>query len=370
MKVLIGFLGRVGSGVISGFLRADDFVRPLTLYITHSPIVQLLAAFAALLGFGVVLVTAYQIGVDLEDRKSERAQRVDDAIERAWDRLLRPAAGNTGKGEAMTYLLERGISLNGVDLSCRSIGNWDRERNECARRVQIEGVRIDKTDWEEMAFGTLPKRGGVVSNGILASADLSDTDLFSFHVTLMQIRNINLSRTNMVGSILLGTVIRGWFDEAYIGNCDLSDARIYPTEKPPTLHRCAVNNALLPWLDEETSWTELTAWADTPPLDIDPPSEEEGEVSHIRAHGPMVLGRIRLCEPPLDEGGKPVSARPVLMFILSECKPVSVEDAMKRYPEAYKPLQPPSMFEIGAYHKQHKKDLSVSPPSKPEISSP
>lgn len=62
-----------------------------------------------------------------EDRATRRAE--DDArrlaaISQAWETLLRPVGGNTGKGAALTLLLQQGQSIAGADLSCEGVGTW------------------------------------------------------------------------------------------------------------------------------------------------------------------------------------------------------------------------------------------------------
>ena len=56
--------------------------------------------------------------IEFADREAERENARLDRIERAWNRVLRPAGGNTGKGEAVSYLINQGVSLEGLDLSC------------------------------------------------------------------------------------------------------------------------------------------------------------------------------------------------------------------------------------------------------------
>lgn len=83
-----------------------------------------------------------------EDRQEERAARRLDRISQAWETLLRPVGGNTGKGSALNILLQDGQSLQGADLTCRSIGEW--RDDECTRPAILADVELS---WSEAETG-------------------------------------------------------------------------------------------------------------------------------------------------------------------------------------------------------------------------
>jgi hypothetical protein len=49
------------------------------------------------------------------------------------DATAATCGGNTGKGDAFTYLFNGGAVLDGVDLSCQATGNWNTEPGVCAK---------------------------------------------------------------------------------------------------------------------------------------------------------------------------------------------------------------------------------------------
>ena len=97
----------------------------LVRHLVQSDGAKLVGLVAGATGFIVLLFTAYQISVDLEDRIELRSELREDAIERYRSVLLRRAPGNTGKGEAITNIHDRGGSLEGWDASCEAVGLWD-----------------------------------------------------------------------------------------------------------------------------------------------------------------------------------------------------------------------------------------------------
>lgn len=108
----------LGASRIWRFLDARS--RILTDFLEQSASIRLLTIFGAIVGFTIVIGTAWQIWNDLIDRREER-------IERAWTRLLAQAGGNIGKGGAIQILWDEGISFDRVDLSCKSLGSFDRQ---------------------------------------------------------------------------------------------------------------------------------------------------------------------------------------------------------------------------------------------------
>lgn len=75
------------------------------------------------------VLTLVVTGATLLSLMEEFEARKRDRIDRAWDRILQPATGNTGKGAAITYLIEQGADLAGLDVSCKKMGGY--EDGEC-----------------------------------------------------------------------------------------------------------------------------------------------------------------------------------------------------------------------------------------------
>ena len=86
-----------------------------------NPIVRMMALVGAFVAFAIPL---WQIYLEIPKRRAE-------ADARAWQLLTAPAVGNTGKGEAIEYILGRGISIEGVDLSCRTMSGGTQDNESC-----------------------------------------------------------------------------------------------------------------------------------------------------------------------------------------------------------------------------------------------
>ena len=114
----------------------------LVRHLVQSDGAKLVGLVAGATGFIVLLFTAYQISVDLEDRIELRSELREDAIERYRSVLLRRAPGNTGKGEAITNIHDRGGSLEGWDASCKAVGLWDNDRQKCQQPATFTGLTI------------------------------------------------------------------------------------------------------------------------------------------------------------------------------------------------------------------------------------
>lgn len=101
------------------------------------PEIRIASKFAAFVSFLVLLATAYQIIVEIDNRKLEREIWRQSQITNAWSNLLRPVGGNTGKGDALNFLLSQNINMYHVDLSCRAVGVWE---EECINPAIFSGV--------------------------------------------------------------------------------------------------------------------------------------------------------------------------------------------------------------------------------------
>ena len=103
---MLGIFRQISDVCLRPLHSANHSVGPIVRGLENSPLVRLCAIVGGVVGFGVVVLTAYQIRQDLADAREERAIRLDNAIDRRWDRLLRLASGNIGKGEAVRFLCQ------------------------------------------------------------------------------------------------------------------------------------------------------------------------------------------------------------------------------------------------------------------------
>ena len=100
----------------------DDRLQPARQTLEQSAIAHFIAVAVGFIALVVTLFTMWQILVDLQDRSQERQQRVEERVERAWNHLIQPIGGNVGKGGSLTTLLTNNVPLDGITLSCETVG--------------------------------------------------------------------------------------------------------------------------------------------------------------------------------------------------------------------------------------------------------
>lgn len=326
-------------------------------FFINSENATLLAAISAVIAFIVVLFTAYQIVVDLDDRAEERLVRKDEGVSRSWDRLLGPAVGNTGKGDALTYLFKSEAVLDGIDLSCESLGNWDGDTKTCSKRVIFAGISLDAASRPKtMAF--VPH--GSISEVIDTKGQAYDVDLRHADIRDMTLRDfvfdrLNASQSKIRGLVLENSTISGDFTNTSITECTLRSSRIYSRgTTPPELSMCEISETIIPFLAQILDRNGyVTAWADKPPLTL---GGIENDIYIVAARYPAIphdfttLRRVRLCRPPIDSQGKILDLihRPPLTNFQTHCNVMSPEAAIRWYPEGYVMGEDRSWFRLNS----------------------
>ena len=104
--------------------------------------IEMAAIAAALVG---IFLTAFAFRTQLEINKEEALAREQEAIARSWELVTRRASGNSGKVGALEYLASQGQVLNGIDLSCATMGGTelDAEGTEtCARPTFLNDLDL------------------------------------------------------------------------------------------------------------------------------------------------------------------------------------------------------------------------------------
>lgn len=117
------------------FKLLDYWLRRPVEAIQNSAAIKIVAAIVA-------AFTIYQLLVDLDDRKGERLERDEARVERAWARIFAPFGGDTGKGESLSLLAQRGRIISGTDLSCETTGTWDRDKRDCVASPIYTGLDL------------------------------------------------------------------------------------------------------------------------------------------------------------------------------------------------------------------------------------
>jgi hypothetical protein len=302
----------VSKAVVSALIRNDA--------------ATIIGAMGAIFGFLAIVYTVYQINVDLADRTDER-------IERQRNTLLRTSAGNDGKGEAITSLFERGVSIDGLDLSCRAIGGWSITTNACERPVLFGGIRLESDTMRGVAFTSM-------RDAVLLFPRFRNIDFV----------NVDLSDVTVTGGYFAFTNLSGNLDRLSLRDCFFWASAIF--SPGARLSRCDVSGAELPWLDiqKPEDWEELFAWADLPPRRYLEPSAWNADAeSEWGPLPPRFLSRMILCAPPRDEFGNPIAPakrdairldRPDFRLVPgvnygAPCEPIEYEIAARQFPQSY-----------------------------------
>lgn len=250
------------------FRRIDNVFQPLRLGLERSAIAHLLA-------IGLALITFSQLTVDLIDRRAERNDRRQAQIERAWSHLMMRASDESGKGESLNTLFDNYGKINGVDLSCRNIGDWDPQTNSCKTRTVFSKVHIPAPPELNRSAVLAFWDPTVASYPYFTEADIRDSSAIGVtvdkaHFSQTRFTNVNLRNANLTDSAmdvdiqesdLSGAMIR-FSVLKMIGNSNISDALLYFREGPGQ----AVGEQM--WAGKPENWGTRQKnwfWADRPP---------------------------------------------------------------------------------------------------------
>jgi hypothetical protein len=249
--------------VLRGILRFDRAFYGIRNAVERSSFVHVAAICLAFFTF-------VQLSIDLWDRVDERSDREEARVERAWAHLLVRVGGETGKGSSLALLLKTAPAVAGLDLSCKSLGDWDSTTGTCLRAPIFTGFDLNSAkpyflgnvrprDWITPEFS-----GSVINNArmnfaqireekfrdtVITMSDLSMAD-FAFRITRIEIEKSDVSFASLGFPILKKIAssnvsgIRVWFWE--------TNNRDSPSVPPGARFRGSL----------EGNWF----WADKPPL--------------------------------------------------------------------------------------------------------
>jgi len=97
-------------------------------------------------------------------------------LARGWTLLTTPAPGNSGKVEAIEYLASKRQPLDGIDLSCETIGGI--ETNAQGEAVCVDAPYLNSIDLSKATLGRrVSLKGANLSGASLERADLSGAHL-------------------------------------------------------------------------------------------------------------------------------------------------------------------------------------------------
>ncbi|WP_336067214.1 hypothetical protein [Nitratireductor rhodophyticola] len=298
--------------------------------LTSSPAARLIGVVGGVIGFGVVMATAFQIWVDLADRRDERTHRREDAVSRAWMRLLAKAPGNTGKGSAFNFLIEHEPELGNIDLSCEMTGRWSTTENRCETAAIFEGVVI-----------THPSSKDANSIRWLPHINWSGNHIYKAQIDRTHLERIGFSDAYVEESSVTRSFLNGDLSRATFVSTDLSQSLVSGSAEELRLRNVNVSNLAIVQTSKFSIEASryLYAWADMPirmpkRLQIRTFRREQStmiDTSLLAIAPDKTLQRIKLCMPP--EQAKGASSRPPLSY--SSCERVSLKDAKASFPEVY-----------------------------------
>lgn len=166
---------------------------------TH-PVARLCGLCFAVFGGLVLIGTGIQIMWEYESRQADR-------VARAWETISRPVSGNTGKGDALTYLFAIGREPGSIDLSCERSGG-SLQNGDCNTETVIENFKVDGRETEPWAQGW----------------NISHTSFQSAKLSFFHFSEVVAEQTRFVRSVLQNTGFEGGnvSDIAFINSAVLS----------------------------------------------------------------------------------------------------------------------------------------------------
>ncbi|MGF9693790.1 hypothetical protein AAIH46_13315 [Rhizobium sp. 0TCS1.26] len=302
--------------------------RNIISVLNRSALVKLVGLAIASYSLHSLYITNEALRDELNDRIEEREMRADEKllraeerIERAWNSLLLRSGGNTGKGEHISFLIKSGRGLEGVDLSCEAIGQYNSENRACIKEPIFSNVDIARPDsmtrvmMESMY--TMVKRVGAIPEISQPPSPVQAEIGKSTFIELKALSAIwNLDRlksTTFLGSSLDENFFYNKPVDLNIGYSDLSfsymttdiiNPNVFKTNVSGVVYEIDISDAprrfarLVKW-NAAGNW----AWADVPPLQF----SENG----LTASPAGLLRGIVLCDPAFRENKSAVEINSV-----------------------------------------------------------
>lgn len=309
--------------VVTVFLLPSERAAAITSALLQSEQAKIVATLSALVGFGVVLATAWQIREDYAYRSEERDIRREESIARAWENLFRRAPGNTGKGAHLSLLLSEGQNVDGIDISCRAIGDW--EGDVASGRCQAKPIFFDITysaqpfdapNRQTLKADHVEFRLFTLTNGSLFGS--FDGAVFNGARIENSILSGNLSGTVFVDSDLRDTIIIETSARSFsVVRSDVSGLILDQTFSPR----------------QHGLWQNYF-WADWPPRSV---STDRITVPLA----PAELERMVACRPPVDSLGAIIErdVRDALLpgTVSTICTAMAITEAAEEFSDSYQP---------------------------------
>lgn len=317
-------------------------------FVLRSDASKIIGLTAATVGFGAVLLSYIQLSLELRDRAEDREALQEERTDRYIARLLERAPGNTGKGRAFGALLHTGEFIEGFDLSCEALGVYNQETLECEAPPEFADIDFDDDD------------GATISRAYFTDSEITYSTL-----NYLEFLASGFAGTKFRRVYIFASVLEGNFTDAIFYRSEVVSSKFEIDEKMgwPAFQLTNISGSTVPWLDRLNAMElkELYFWADSPPLKSDNmPNFVPSNVDLMRLplqpspfFGTLLLSQMNICSPPKSPGGLnlppegetvPLERREMLKSIDGQtralCMPMTIEEAMRRYPEAYTITQP------------------------------
>ena len=221
-------------------------------HVEESPIVRLLVVLTVFFtayqfwqGLKINQATLAEIREAQEFRKTERElakatfdeleesrrERRHESVSRAWQRINTKAPGNSGKVNAIEYLVSEGVSLVGIDLSCEAMGgrkalsfgenNTATSPTDCLFPTYLRKLDLDGQAVEENGNKTLVE----LMRSDFSGADLTNAQFKSVNLTLSLFRRAQLQGATFKNTVLTqANFSNAHLEATHFENCDVSNA--------------------------------------------------------------------------------------------------------------------------------------------------
>lgn len=193
----------------------------------------------------VIILTLVTLVIDLRDRKEER-------VARAWSILNSKVPGNSGKVAALQLLDKYGEDINGIDISCETLGGEIREPGplswqETCRPLtylaflnftqkhslstpHLDNLNVKGSYLRHSNLSDLRLAGIQFDGSIIAEANLSHSLIFAPGFGHTQIANTDFSSTEITNAVFMDSVIKSsTFSRSQCRNCVFDSSIIIDT---------------------------------------------------------------------------------------------------------------------------------------------
>ncbi|ESY92303.1 hypothetical protein X741_21595 [Mesorhizobium sp. LNHC229A00] len=335
-------------------------------WIEENPFVRLAAGASAIFGLIVVWETSQQIKIDLADREQDR-------IDNALGKLNTRAAGDTGRGAALTLLYIKGWDIATFDQSCEAVGNWvvrkpvgnaTSDEPGCVAAPIIRDLRFVQASptWKDRllenwrSFRNEPRydygRYFFWGTRIFRNVRLDETVLVNLKIDRQYFQYIDLDGADIADGQMTRSRVGGSFEGALFNGADLSGSLLSGSFKGANFKFANLTSTGFESVVDIKSakFEAAMAWADLPPVTYEDKSILDKTKSTVKeAVSPFVpllnayplplnlLESMTFCAPPMING-EPQSASERPDVREGKCDKVAAinvfEDAVERFKKA------------------------------------